>query len=111
MNSAGPDRVNALDVANIYKYYGDFAALRDIGFRVSQGLHRGAAWEETARGKRRSCGSSPGFRNRLKANVRVLGADARQECARRRIGVLGHGISLYDELTATENPMLFCAPL
>ena len=30
-----------------------------------------------------------------------------QEFARRRIGVLGHGISLYDELSATENLMLF----
>ncbi len=31
----------------------------------------------------------------------------REESARRRIGILGHGISLYDELTATENLMLF----
>ena len=36
-NAAIPDHVNALDIENIYKYYGDFAALRDVGFRVAQG--------------------------------------------------------------------------
>src|SRR5207302_701710 len=42
-----------------------------------------------------------------KGSVKIQGADTRQETTRRRIGILGHGISLYDELSATENLMLF----
>jgi heme ABC exporter ATP-binding subunit CcmA len=40
-------------------------------------------------------------------NVRVNGADVREQRTRRRIGVLGHGISLYDELSAAENLRIF----
>jgi ABC-type proline/glycine betaine transport system ATPase subunit len=39
--------------------------------------------------------------------VLIQGENVRTENARRRIGVLGHSISLYDELTATENLVLF----
>jgi heme exporter protein A len=42
-----------------------------------------------------------------KGSVKIHGAEVREEPTRRRIGVLGHGISLYDELTATENLVLF----
>ena len=40
-------------------------------------------------------------------SVRVDGTDVRAQQTRRRIGVLGHGISLYDELSATENLRIF----
>jgi ABC-type multidrug transport system ATPase subunit len=36
-----------------------------------------------------------------------MGEDARAQVTRRRIGVLGHGIGIYDELSAYENLMLF----
>jgi ABC-type multidrug transport system ATPase subunit len=39
--------------------------------------------------------------------VTILGADARAEETRRQIGVLGHGIGIYDELSALENLSLF----
>ena len=39
--------------------------------------------------------------------MRIHGADAREQSTRRRIGVLGHGISLYDELSAIENLLVF----
>ncbi len=39
--------------------------------------------------------------------MKIQGADARAEATRRRIGVLGHGISVYDELSAVENLRLF----
>jgi heme exporter protein A len=106
VNSASPDRVNALDVENIYKYYGDFAALRDIGFRVTQGSTVALLGRNGA-GKTSLLRIVAGLSKPSQGNVRVLGTDARQESARRRIGVLGHGISLYDELSATENLMLF----
>ncbi|HWE05415.1 MAG TPA: heme ABC exporter ATP-binding protein CcmA, partial [Rhizomicrobium sp.] len=37
----------------------------------------------------------------------ILGAPARDEAVRRRIGYLGHGIGVYDDLSALENLMLF----
>jgi heme exporter protein A len=42
-----------------------------------------------------------------KGSVKIHGSEVREQRTRRRIGVLGHGISLYDELTASENLVLF----
>jgi ABC-type multidrug transport system ATPase subunit len=39
--------------------------------------------------------------------VKVHGAEAREPATRRRIGVLGHSISVYDELSAHENLAMF----
>jgi heme exporter protein A len=39
--------------------------------------------------------------------VKVYGSEAREEATRRRIGILGHSISVYDELSAHENLTLF----
>jgi heme ABC exporter ATP-binding subunit CcmA len=97
---------NALDVENVFKYYGDFAALRDVGFRVSQGSTVALLGRNGA-GKTSLLRIVAGLSKPSEGNVRVLGADAHKESARRRIGVLGHGISLYEELSATENLMLF----
>ncbi len=60
-----------------------------------------------ARAKPHFFESSPDWRSLREAAVRILGEEVRTEAARRRIGVLGHGISLYDELSATENLVLF----
>ncbi len=48
-----------------------------------------------------------GLSRASRGSVRIQGADARDEATRRRIGVLGHGISVYDELSAVENLRLF----
>ena len=42
-----------------------------------------------------------------RGTVTIHGRNVREEATRRRIGVLGHGISLYDELSAAENLTLF----
>jgi ABC-type multidrug transport system ATPase subunit len=39
--------------------------------------------------------------------VKIFGENPRREAARRRIGVLGHGIGVYEELSAYENLRLF----
>jgi heme ABC exporter ATP-binding subunit CcmA len=48
-----------------------------------------------------------GFSKTGKGRVSIFGKDARDTETRRRVGVLGHGISVYEELTAYENLMLF----
>src|SRR6185503_16965912 len=50
-----------------------------------------------------------GFSKAAKGRVSIFGRDARDLETRRRVGVLGHGISVYEELSAFENLKLFGA--
>jgi heme exporter protein A len=98
--------VNALEIDGVWKYYGDFPALRDIAFRVSAGSTVALLGRNGA-GKTTLLRIIAGLSRPSQGGVKIQGADARQETTRRRIGILGHGISLYDELSAVENLMLF----
>jgi len=96
----------ALQIQNVWKYYGDYPALRDVTFDVEQGsclalLGRNGAGKTTLL-KILAGLSKPG-----KGTVKILGEDARAQSTRRQIGILGHGIGIYDELSAHENLMLF----
>jgi heme exporter protein A len=98
--------VPALSIENVWKYYGDFPALRDVSFDVEAGcclalLGRNGAGKTTLL-KILAGLSKPG-----KGAVRIFGGDARADVTRGRIGILGHGIGIYDELSAHENLMLF----
>jgi heme ABC exporter ATP-binding subunit CcmA len=95
-----------LEVEGVWKYYGDFPALRDIALRVEAGSTLALLGRNGA-GKTTLLRILAGLSKPSKGSVRVQGADARLESTRRRIGVLGHGISLYDELSAIENLLLF----
>jgi ABC-type multidrug transport system ATPase subunit len=48
-----------------------------------------------------------GFSKAGRGRVSIFGKDARDTETRRRVGVLGHGIAVYEELSAFENLMLF----
>jgi len=98
--------VNALEVEGVWKYYGDFPALRNVGLQVTPGSTVALLGRNGA-GKTTLLRIIAGLGKATKGSVRVLGQNVREENARRRIGVLGHGISLYDELSATENLVLF----
>lgn len=98
--------MSAIHVTGVWKFYGDFPALREVSFEVSPGsclalLGRNGAGKTTL--LRLLAGLSRPGRGR----VRLLGRDARDRATRARIGILGHGISLYDELSALENLRLF----
>ena len=96
----------ALDVVGVWKYYGDFPALRDIHLRIAAGSTLALLGRNGA-GKTTLLRIMAGLSKASEGSVSMGGADIRQEATRRRIGVLGHGISLYDELSATENLVLF----
>ena len=96
----------ALDVDGVWKYYGDFPALRNIQLRIEPGSTLALLGRNGA-GKTTLLRIIAGLSKASEGSVRMQGADVRQETTRRRIGVLGHGISLYDELSATENLVLF----
>jgi heme exporter protein A len=96
----------ALEIESVWKYYGDFPALRDVGLQILRGSTVALLGRNGA-GKTTLLRILAGLSSASKGAVKILGADVRQESTRRRIGVLGHGISLYDELSAMENLVLF----
>ena len=96
----------ALEIGGVWKYYGDFPALRKIELNVEAGSTVALLGRNGA-GKTTLLRIMAGLSKASEGEVRIAGVDVRQESTRRRIGVLGHGISLYDELSAVENLVLF----
>ena len=96
----------ALEVDRVWKYYGDFPALRDIQLSIEPGSTVALLGRNGA-GKTTLLRIIAGLSKASQGSVRIQNQDVRQQVTRRRIGVLGHGISLYDELSATENLVLF----
>ncbi len=98
--------MNALEVDAVWKYFGDFPALRDVGFKIQPGSVVALLGRNGA-GKTTLLRILAGLAKPSKGSVKIHGSEVRDEPTRRRIGVLGHGISLYDELSAMENLVLF----
>lgn len=96
----------AIVADHIWKFYGDFAALRDISLTVERGSCLALLGRNGA-GKTTLLRIASGLSHAAKGTIRIFGDDVRQETARRRIGVLGHGIGIYEELSAIENLRLF----
>jgi heme ABC exporter ATP-binding subunit CcmA len=98
--------MTAIDVDQVWKYYGDYPALRDIKFQVHDGdcvalLGRNGAGKTTLL---RIIG---GLSRPSRGQIRIQGADAHMTETKRGIGILGHGIAVYEELSAFENLRLF----
>jgi len=96
----------ALEVSKVWKYYGDFPALRDIQLSIEPGSTVALLGRNGA-GKTTLLRIIAGLSKASEGSVRMQGSSVREQSTRRRIGVLGHGISLCDELSATENLILF----
>jgi heme ABC exporter ATP-binding subunit CcmA len=90
----------------VWKFYGDYPALRDISFTVNKGACLALLGRNGA-GKTTLLRILAGLTRPARGRVTLLGKDARAVETRRRIGVLGHGIGIYDELSAFENLRLF----
>ena len=98
--------VPAIDLDRVWKFYGDYPALRDFTLRVNEGtccalLGRNGAGKTTL--LRILAGLSP-FQS---GTVQVFGHSPRAEQARVQFGFLGHGIGVYEDLTARENLLFF----
>ncbi len=90
----------------VWKYYGDYPALRDYTLRIGEGdscalLGRNGAGKTTL--LRVLAGLSP----YQKGDISVFGAKPRSDQARRTTGFLGHGIGVYEDLSARENLRFF----
>ena len=96
----------AIRIENVWKYYGDFPALREVTFEVEAGACLALLGRNGA-GKTTLLKVLSGLMRASEGRVLIGGADSRALSTRRRVGVLGHSIGIYDELTAFENLRLF----
>lgn len=97
---------SALAVESVSKFFGDFPALRNVSFQVQAGSVVALLGRNGA-GKTTLLRIMAGLSKPSEGSVRIHGEVAREEATRRRIGILGHNISIYDELTAHENLTMF----
>jgi heme ABC exporter ATP-binding subunit CcmA len=95
-----------VEVDQLWKFYGDYAALRDVSLSIGEGscctlIGRNGAGKTTL--LRILAGLTPFQRGA----VRIFGAAPRSGEARRQTGFLGHGIGVYEDLSAEENLRFF----
>jgi len=98
--------MTAVAIEGVWKFYGDYPALKDISFNVDGGACLALLGRNGA-GKTTLLRILAGLSKTAKGSITILGADARAEKTRQKIGVLGHGIGVYEELSAFENLKLF----
>src|SRR5579863_5795997 len=96
----------AIELNQLWKFYGDYPALRDFSLHVAETsccalIGRNGAGKTTL--LRIVAGLSPFQRG----TVTVFGKSPRSETARREIGFLGHGIGIYEDLSGLENLNFF----
>src|ERR1700736_2674164 len=98
--------MSAVAIEGVWKFFGDFPALRDISFTVDGGACLALLGRNGA-GKTTLLRILAGLSKAARGSITILGKDARAEATRQKIGVLGHGIGVYEELSAFENLRLF----
>jgi heme ABC exporter ATP-binding subunit CcmA len=101
MNTPAAVKVNAVS-----KYFGDFPALRAVSLDVAPGTCLSLLGRNGA-GKTTLLRILAGLSAPSEGAVELLGKPARASESRARIGMIGHGIGVYDELSALENLLLF----
>lgn len=94
--------MSAVQVDRVWKYFGDFPAVRDLSFVVEPGSCLALLGRNGA-GKTTLLRMIAGLSQPSEGSVRLLGKSVRDSEARARIGILGHGIGVYEELSAYEN--------
>ncbi|MGB7723770.1 MAG: heme ABC exporter ATP-binding protein CcmA [Bryobacteraceae bacterium] len=98
--------MSAVAVEGVWKFYGDFPALRDVRLEAAAGSCLALIGRNGA-GKTTLLRIIAGFSRPGRGQVRIFGKPPRETETRRQIGFIGHGISVYDELSALENLTLF----
>ena len=96
--------LTVIEVEQLRKTYGDLTAVSDISFAAHPGEIFGLLGPNGA-GKTTTIGCISGLLTPTAGHVRILGHDVVREgpAARRVLGVVPQEISLYEDLSATEN--------
>ena len=98
--------MRAVAAEGVWKFYGDYPALRDVILHAEPGECLALIGRNGA-GKTTLLRIIAGFSKAGRGQVRIFGSDPRETETRRRVGFVGHGIAVYDELSALENLTLF----
>jgi heme exporter protein A len=98
--------MSAVAVEGLWKYYGDYPALRDIQLEAGEGTCLALIGRNGA-GKTTLLRAIAGFSTAQRGTIKICGKPPREAETRRVMGFIGHGISVYDELSALENLILF----
>jgi heme ABC exporter ATP-binding subunit CcmA len=96
----------AIELNQVWKFYGDYAALRDCTLSIQQGSCCALLGRNGA-GKTTLLRILAGLTNFQRGAVTLFGEKPRAEKARRQSGFLGHGIGVYEDLSARENLHFF----
>lgn len=97
-----------IEVEGLYKYFGDFAAVDGISFKVAQGEVFGFLGPNGA-GKSTTISMLIGLLHASKGHMKVSGVDMLKtpETVKSRIGYMSQIFSLYGDLTVMENIELY----
>jgi len=98
--------MNAVSVDGVWKFYGDYPALRDIRLEAAEGACLALIGRNGA-GKTTLLRTIAGFSRPGRGAIQIFGKPPRDTETRRMMGFIGHGISVYDELSALENLTLY----
>jgi ABC-2 type transport system ATP-binding protein len=99
-------RPAAIKAVNLRKSFGAIAAVQGLSLEVSPGETLGLLGPNGA-GKSTSIQILTGLLQPDSGSVEVAGGDPHDPAVRRRLGVAPQALSLYEELTATENLAFF----
>jgi len=98
--------MSAVAVEGVWKFYGDYPALRNVNLAAEAGACLALIGRNGA-GKTTLLRTIAGFSRPGRGRISILGKPPREADTRRSIGFIGHGISVYDELSAFENLRLY----
>ena len=98
--------MKAVGVEGVWKFYGDFPALRNVELSAAPGACLALIGRNGA-GKTTLLRTIAGLSRPGKGKITIFGNSPRDTETRRLMGFIGHGISVYDELSALENLTLF----
>ena len=96
----------AIELEHVWKFYGDYPALRDCTLRIGAAACYALLGRNGA-GKTTLLRILAGLSSVQRGAVRIFGEKPRARTARRQIGFLGHGIGVYEDLSARENLRFF----
>jgi heme ABC exporter ATP-binding subunit CcmA len=96
----------AIELNQVWKFYGDYPALRDCTLSIQEGSCCALLGRNGA-GKTTLLRILAGLTNFQRGAVSLFGEKPRADKARRQAGFLGHGIGVYEDLSARENLHFF----
>jgi heme ABC exporter ATP-binding subunit CcmA len=96
----------AISVRQIWKYFGDFPAVRDVTFDIQPGTITALLGRNGA-GKTTLLRMIAGLSRPSRGELQLGESEANPTNVGKRLGVIGHGQWIYDDLTAEENLQFF----